>query len=137
MKWAVVTGASSGIGKALALEFASHAFNIVLIGRNQDALATVAAECARKGSIETEIVATDLSNLDLLEILSARFRSDSRAYEVLVNIAGFGIHGLERMECGSGHSTGDFNAAALGVRRADSRATAGCSRTAVAMARPE
>src|SRR5438128_1774999 len=93
MKWAVVTGASSGIGKALALEFASHGFNIVLIGRNPDALADVAAECTRKGSIETEIVATDLSNLELLESLSARLRSDSRSYEVLVNNAGFGIHG--------------------------------------------
>src|SRR5438309_7096967 len=93
MKWAVVTGASSGIGKALALQFASHAFNIVLIGRNQDALVTVAAECARNGSIETEFVATDLSRLDLLESLSARLRLDSRSYEVLVNNAGFGIHG--------------------------------------------
>lgn len=92
-KWAVITGASSGIGKALALEFASHGFNVVLIARNEGALADVAAECARIGSAETEIVATDLSNLQLLEGLSARLRSDDRQYEILVNNAGFGIHG--------------------------------------------
>src|ERR1051325_9455224 len=92
-KWAVITGASSGIGRALALEFAANAFNVLLIGRNQEALSRVAAECGRNGAVETEIVATDLSNLQLLETLSSRFRSDSRSYAVLVNNAGFGIHG--------------------------------------------
>src|SRR5438270_8128414 len=91
--WAVVTGASSGIGKALALEFAARGFNIVLIGRNQTALADVAAECARKGSVETEIIAVDLASLEQLEALSARLEGDGRRYDVLINNAGFGIHG--------------------------------------------
>ena len=63
-KWAVVTGASSGIGKALAFEFAANGLNVVLIGRNQQALAQAAAECAQRGPVETQIVATDLSNLN-------------------------------------------------------------------------
>jgi short-subunit dehydrogenase len=92
-KWAVVTGASSGIGKALAFEFAANGFNVVLIGRNQQALAQAAAECARRGSVETQIVATDLSNLELLDTLSSGLAADNRRYEVLVNNAGFGIHG--------------------------------------------
>ena len=92
-KWAVVTGASSGIGKALALEFAGHGFNVVLIARNQVALAEVAAECARRGSVETEIIAADLSNVESIETLSAGLESDHRHYEILVNNAGFGIHG--------------------------------------------
>jgi short-subunit dehydrogenase len=92
-KWAVVTGASSGIGKALAFELATNHFNIVLIGRNQEALAQVAAECTRKGAVETEIAVTDLSNLELIDALSTRLAADNRPYEVLVNNAGFGIHG--------------------------------------------
>src|SRR5229473_3607343 len=92
-KWAVVTGASSGIGKALALEFAGHGFNVVLIARNQVALAEVAAECARRGPVETEIIAADLSNVESLETLSTGLESNHRHYEVLVNNAGFGIHG--------------------------------------------
>src|SRR6476646_5306692 len=92
-KWAVVTGASSGIGKALALEFAANRFNLILIGRNQQALAQVSAECKARGSVETEIVATDLSKVELLESLSSRLQSDARNYEVIVNNAGFGIHG--------------------------------------------
>jgi hypothetical protein len=92
-KWTIVTGASSGIGKALALEFASHGFNILLIARNQAALTEVAAECARNGAVETEIIAADLSDAGSLERLNSALASSSRLYEVLVNNAGFGIHG--------------------------------------------
>ena len=92
-KWTIVTGASSGIGKALALEFASHGFNILLIARNQAALTEVAAECARNGAVETEIIAADLSDAGSLERLNSALASSGRLYEVLVNNAGFGIHG--------------------------------------------
>jgi short-subunit dehydrogenase len=91
-KWAIVTGASSGIGKALALEFAAHSFNILLIARNQAALAQTAEECARNG-VETDIIATDLSEEVSLERLNSDVASSDRRYEVLVNNAGFGIHG--------------------------------------------
>src|SRR4029077_20902176 len=92
-KWAVITGASSGIGKALALEFAAHRFNILLIARNQKALAEVAEECSHRNGAETEVIATDLSDPGSLDRLYADLASHDRHYEVLVNNAGFGIHG--------------------------------------------
>jgi uncharacterized protein len=92
-KWAIVTGASSGIGKALALEFAGHGFNILLIARNQAALAQVAEECAGRIGVETEIIATDLSDTSSLDRLKSALASSDRCYDVLVNNAGFGIHG--------------------------------------------
>src|SRR2546426_12472558 len=92
-KWAVITGASSGIGKALAFEFAGGGFNVVLIARNKTALAEVAAECTRKNGVETEILAADLSEVNALDGLISRLSDDSRRYEVLVNNAGFGVHG--------------------------------------------
>ena len=60
-KWAVITGASSGIGRALALEFAAGGFNVVLTGRNEAALREVAAECSGRHKAETEVVPADLS----------------------------------------------------------------------------
>ena len=42
MKWAIITGASSGIGRALALEFAAGSFNLLLTGRDENALNEVA-----------------------------------------------------------------------------------------------
>jgi short-subunit dehydrogenase len=92
-KWAVITGASSGIGKALAFEFAAGGFNLFLTGRNEVTLAAVAAECARRHSVETEVVPADLSAREGVESLVAALGSRPYIYEVLVNNAGFGIQG--------------------------------------------
>ena len=91
--WAIITGASSGIGKALAFEFAAGGFNLLLIARNEAALAEVAAECQAKHRIKTEIVAADLACAKSLEELLAVLERTPREFEVLVNNAGFGIHG--------------------------------------------
>jgi short-subunit dehydrogenase len=92
-RWAIVTGASSGIGKALAFEFAKGGFHLFLTGRNETALAEVAAECSKKFHVSTEVFSADLSRLDSIDKLIAALASQSRSYAVLVNNAGFGIHG--------------------------------------------
>ena len=92
-KWALVTGASSGIGKALAFEFAGGGFNVFLTGRSGTALAEVAAECMRRYGIETEILSADLSSEGGVDGLIAVLVSKPYRYEVLVNNAGFGVYG--------------------------------------------
>jgi uncharacterized protein len=92
-KWAIITGASSGIGKALCFEFASGGFNLVLVSRNKEALTEVAVECSRRSHVETEVIAADLSDIHAIETLTSALAATSRQYEVLVNNAGFGIHG--------------------------------------------
>jgi hypothetical protein len=92
-KWAIVTGASSGIGKALAVEFANAGFNVLLTGRNQEALEQVASECRKTSQALTEIVPADLSDPESADHLAAIVAAASRPYEVLVNNAGFGISG--------------------------------------------
>lgn len=91
--WAIVTGASSGIGKALAFEFAAGGFNVFLTGRNEAALAAVAAECSKRFHVATDAVSADLSRLEGIDRLIASLEAPPRRYEVLVNNAGFGIHG--------------------------------------------
>ena len=71
-RWAIITGASSGIGKALAFEFAAGGFNLLLVARNETALTEVAAQCRQKHRIETGIFAADLSCSDLVEISRRR-----------------------------------------------------------------
>src|SRR6185436_20852760 len=92
-QWAIITGASSGIGKALAHEFAAGGFNLLLIARNQQALNEVAAECRSKHGVEADVVAADLSCAEALPNLISSITSRQHEYEVLVNNAGFGVHG--------------------------------------------
>lgn len=92
-KWAIVTGASSGIGRALAFEFAKGGFNVVLIARNETALSDVAAECSSHFGVDCEIVPTDLASTEAVDRMIDALASRGRRYEVLVNNAGFGIHG--------------------------------------------
>jgi short-subunit dehydrogenase len=92
-KWAIITGASSGIGRALAREFATGGFNLVLTGRNEAALTGVAEECRRDSRVTTEVIPAELSDSQDTDRLVAAIRGQSRRYEVLVNNAGFGVHG--------------------------------------------
>jgi short-subunit dehydrogenase len=92
-KWAVITGASSGIGKALAYEFAAGGFNLFLTSRNADLLAEVAARCATKHGVQTQTFAADLSDTVALDRLIEALAAAPRHYEALVNNAGFGVHG--------------------------------------------
>ena len=60
--WVVITGASDGIGKGYAFEFARRGFNIVLVGRNEEKLGKVAQELkAAVPQVQTRIVVADFS----------------------------------------------------------------------------
>lgn len=88
--WAVVTGASSGIGRGIALRLARHGRNVVLVGRDPEALREVAAAVERLGS-RTLVVALDLAApgapQQLDEVTAALDPG------LLVNCAGFGSGG--------------------------------------------
>lgn len=85
-KTAVVTGASSGIGRAVALELARRGANLVLGARRADRLEAVAAECRALGVTATA-VAADVTNVeDCRRLIAAVPRVD-----VLINNAGFAI----------------------------------------------
>lgn len=92
-KWAIITGASSGIGRALALEFAAGGFNVLLTGRSSDALVQVAKECEARTGVLVETVPADLSGTQSTDQLISAIHSKPRRYEILVNNAGFGING--------------------------------------------
>ena len=84
--WALVTGASSGLGSAFAKKLAAKGLNIVLVARREDRLRSLAQELERAASVETRVVAADLSREDFL----ARIQEATDDLEVglLVNNAG-------------------------------------------------
>ncbi|XP_039259239.2 very-long-chain 3-oxoacyl-CoA reductase-like [Styela clava] len=63
-KWAIVTGSTDGIGKAIALELAKRKINIFLISRNLEKLKRVAEEIERSYKVETKILVFDFTNFD-------------------------------------------------------------------------
>lgn len=67
--WAVVTGATSGIGQEIARELAARGLNIVLVARGQPALDAAAAEIQSRHGVQTRKVSIDLSAKDGLETL--------------------------------------------------------------------
>jgi 17beta-estradiol 17-dehydrogenase / very-long-chain 3-oxoacyl-CoA reductase len=62
--WAVVTGASDGIGKAYCIELAKRGFNVVLVSRTKSKLDEVAKELEGKYKVQTAVVAVDMSSAD-------------------------------------------------------------------------
>jgi len=90
--WAVVTGASSGLGRGIALRLAERGMSLVLAGRNEARLRESEAQIrAAVAGAELQIVAGDLATKDGVAALIAHV--GDRPVEVLINNAGFGTYG--------------------------------------------
>jgi len=91
-RWAVVTGASSGLGRGLASRLAARGMSLVLTGRNEARLDETAEKIRRAAPrLEVETVAADLSTKSGVSALLNHV--GKRPIEVLVNNAGFGSYG--------------------------------------------
>lgn len=91
-KWALVTGASAGIGSAVARELAGRGANLVLTARRRDRLETLAAELAKQGA-DVRVVTADLNDSGAPQALFDAVRAEGIDIEVLINNAGLGNYG--------------------------------------------
>ncbi|HTE76009.1 MAG TPA: SDR family oxidoreductase [Xanthobacteraceae bacterium] len=89
----LITGASSGIGAALARVFAAHGHELVLVARRQDRLNALADEIAAAGRSRPTVLAADLERRDAASAIAAELSSRGLEPSVVVNNAGFGLSG--------------------------------------------
>jgi short-subunit dehydrogenase len=92
-RWALVTGASAGIGEAFARELARRGMNVALAARREDRLRALAEEIGKAHRIHTLVVPVDLGREYAAEALWAAVTAGSRDVHLLVNNAGFGLKG--------------------------------------------
>ncbi len=89
--WAVVTGASDGIGRAFAESLAEAGIDVVLVARREEMLKDLAAQLVQDHGVDALVVAADLGRPDGIHALISR--TDSLEVGLLVAAAGFGTSG--------------------------------------------
>ena len=84
---ALITGASSGIGREIALYLSDLGYDIIVVARNELAL----RELQREVKTKVEVISMDLTDRENVWKLHEMYKREP--IEVLVNDAGFGVHG--------------------------------------------
>ena len=87
---AMVTGASSGIGREIAIILASKGYDVILVARREGLLRDLADELLANHGCNAEVIVADLSEHSQVEMLKEMVPD----LDVLVNNAGFGLWGM-------------------------------------------
>jgi len=92
--YVLITGASEGMGHEFAKLFARNGYPLVLVARNKTRLDALAMELITTDHVDVKTISKDLSILPAAEELKTMLDDQKVAIEILVNNAGFGIHGI-------------------------------------------
>ena len=93
MSYALITGASKGIGKEIALQLAERGYNLLLVARNSYELQMVKEEIQKKYSLEVDYLVSDLADSSAISTLYEWVLDKQIDLRILVNNAGYGLVG--------------------------------------------
>jgi len=102
-KWALVTGASAGIGEAFADALAAKGANLVLTARREDRLNRLAANLAAKTGVRAIAIAADLADPRAPEAIGLAVAAAGARVDILINNAGYGLPGRFEQSDWSAH----------------------------------
>lgn len=91
-KTALITGASSGIGRVFALALAKRGMSVVLVARSEERLQGLAEEVKRKYGVSAEVIVADLSQEQAALHVLQEVQQRGLTIDMLVNNAGFGVN---------------------------------------------
>lgn len=92
--YALITGASKGIGKAIATELAHRKHHLILVARSEALLQSLAAELSQRYGVQVKYIALDLAAQDAAKQVFDWCQSNDYQVNILVNNAGYGLSGL-------------------------------------------
>lgn len=84
----LITGASEGIGKAFARQFAQKGHDLVLVARSEDKLNALAQLLAKEFSVRVYVYPSDLTRPDAVKALNQKLQDDGLEIDILMNNAG-------------------------------------------------
>jgi len=90
--YALVTGASSGLGASFVRRFAAEGRDLVLVARDVERLAETAAQLRERYPVEVEVLPADLATEEGCARVAARISAEDKPVDTLVNNAGFGLY---------------------------------------------
>jgi len=93
-KTALITGASSGIGRAFAYALAARKMQVVLVARSEKPLHALATQLSEQFHIHAEVIASDLSQEHAAQALLQEVERRGLEIDLLVNNAGFALNGF-------------------------------------------
>ena len=93
MEYALITGASKGIGKAIAYELAGRKINILLVARSEVLLKELAQDIKTRFGVQADYFAIDLSAPDAARHVKQQCIDKNYSINILVNNAGYGLWG--------------------------------------------
>jgi short-subunit dehydrogenase len=91
--WALITGASSGIGREFCVQLAKKGMNLVMIARNRESLQMLADELVSRHGVKTLVAAVDLSDDDAVRTIKNLTEAENVKIRLLCNNAAFGYWG--------------------------------------------
>ncbi len=91
--WALVTGASAGIGAEFCRQLAARGYSQVMVARRQDRLQQLAAELADRHAVECRVLPLDMAQKGAARTLETTLAEAGIEIEFLVNNAGYGVPG--------------------------------------------
>jgi uncharacterized protein len=92
-RWALITGASSGLGADFARELAGRGCNLILVARREEPMQVLAREIKARHQVEIDVITLDLVPPEAPQQLYDQLKAAGRQVDVLINNAGLGLYG--------------------------------------------
>lgn len=93
MTYALVTGASKGIGKAIAYNLAARKINLLIVARSENLLAEISDDLSKKYEIKVKYLCIDLGIANAAESVFEWITKNDLSVNILINNAGYGLSG--------------------------------------------